>query len=210
MRIPHHKGGTEPTGEVRRAGYTLHGWCARVSHGGTTGRALSDRVKGLSQQAIFSKMTPVASWVAHEIDGATTSLHNTTTMATAVEALGVELGTPRKAANEAGSVARDSLVIAAHRARAADAEHWCYVLTRRRRRHQLRKRRTRVRLPPSQGRNCTNGQSWARRIHPARVVRKGVVRRNDGGSHGRQMETTRTSPFQQSEGTKPTGKIKRA
>ena len=53
------------------------------------------------------------------IDGATTSPNDVTTMATAVEALGAELGTPRKAENKAREVARDLPVNAARRARAA-------------------------------------------------------------------------------------------
>ena len=61
----------------------------------------------------FSKMAPVASWMRRAINGAVISPHNATTMATAVEALGAEFSTPRKAANEAGAVARDSPVHAA-------------------------------------------------------------------------------------------------
>ena len=64
-------------------------------------------------------MTPVASWAAHTINGAATLPHDATTMATAVEALGVEFGTPREASNEGRAVAWDSLVHTVRQARAA-------------------------------------------------------------------------------------------
>ena len=72
-------------------------------------------------------MAPVDSWVVRVINSAATLPHGATTMTTAVEALGAEFGTPRKAANKAGAMAQDLLVHAARRVRTA---RWVTLLQR--------------------------------------------------------------------------------
>ena len=127
-------------------------------------------------------MARVASWVAHAIDGAKTSLHDAMIMATAVEVLGADLRKPRKAANKARAVARDSPVKAARRVSAARRGTSVLHVNETQEEASTAEEADEGKAPPTQERNCANKQSWACGMHRARVVRKGVARRNNGGS----------------------------
>ena len=157
----------------------------------------------------FSKMAPVSSWVAHAIDGATTSPHDARTMATAMEALDTELRTPRKAANEAGAVARNLLVNPARQGRAARRGTSVLRVNETQEEASIPEVEDKGRAPPNTREELRQRAKSGVRDAPC-----------TGGAQGcraaeqrllaptSKMETTRTSPFRQSEGTKSTGKIK--